>query len=192
VKEKSPRIAGRLLSGAAVFTVLFGLGVLASGCGSSGGEGVAQAPNGRSTTSGSTGGSAYSACMRRNGVSNFPDPGADGIIHMPSAIDKRSPTFQRASLTCRPLAPGRVLTEQERAQLQRQMLAFAACMRAHGVQFPDPSVMHGHIELPETAQRIDRNSHTFTSAAAACRNKLAPGYFSKLVESPRGGPAGGK
>ena len=190
---KSPRIAGRLLSGAAVLTVLFGLGVLASGCGSAGDQGVAQAPNGRSSTSGSTGSSAYSACMRRNGVSNFPDPGADGIIHVPSTIDKRSPAFQRALLTCRPLAPGRVLTEQQRAQLQRQMLAFAACMRAHGVtRFPDPLLTQGHIVMPESVYSIDSHSHTFTAATAACRDKLSPQYFSKLVAPMQQGPGGGK
>jgi len=132
--------------------------------------------------------------MRRNGVSNFPDPGGDGNIQVPSTIDKRSPAFLKAVQECRALDPRGALTEQAVAQLQRQMLAFAACMRAHGVtQFPDPLLTQGHIVMPEGAeQRIDWHSHTFTAAAAACRDKLSVQYFSKLIAPMQQGGGGGK
>ena len=152
-----------------VLALLLGVGVLASGCGHSGSSGG----------SGHAGAAAYSACMRTNGVASFPDPGADGRIQIPGTIDERSPTYQAASRKCRGLAPGGVLTKQAEAQLQQQMLAFAACMRAHGVtQFPDPLLTQGHIEFNDS--HIDGQSPTFTRAAAACRDRLSAPYFSKL------------
>jgi len=89
-------------------------------------------------------------------------------------------------------SPGGVLTRAAEAQLQRQMLAFAACMRAHGVtQFPDPLLTQGHIVMPEEAmQRIDWHSHTFTAAAVACRDRLSAQYFSKLLAPMQQGGGG--
>ena len=46
----------------------------------------------------------YAQCMRDNGVSNFPDPAANGTI--PKAdIDHDSPTFQAASAKCKSILP---------------------------------------------------------------------------------------
>ena len=55
-------------------------------------------------------------------------------------------------------------------------LAFAECMRSHGVpNFPDPSA-GGGINLPDALEQ----SPAFQSAAAACRKRLSGG-------DPRGG-----
>jgi hypothetical protein len=53
----------------------------------------------------------YSACMRRNGVPNFPDPksNAEGGIDVSAggnAFDPSSPQFKAAERACRDLAPG--------------------------------------------------------------------------------------
>lgn len=129
--------------------------------------------------------------MRTNGVSTFPDPGADGTIQIPATIDERSPTYQAAAQKCRALAPGGVLTKQAEAQLQQQMLAFAACMRAHGVtQFPDPLLTQGHIEFDDS--HIDGQSPTFIAAAAACRDKLSPKYLTKLIRPLQSSHKSGK
>jgi hypothetical protein len=139
--------------------------------------------------------------MRSHGVRSFPDPGADGGIHVPpgSAIDKRSPAFQAASRACRALAPGGIaphlgpsglglLTGQARAQLQRQLLALAQCMRALGVHaFPDPT---GDLKFqPDPDHPIDEHSPAFTAAAAACQHALSPENRRRI-----GGPSrrGGK
>jgi hypothetical protein len=157
---------------------VIGLTLLASACGGSSGAKVAQVGtttgakgSASSSASGAGDAQAYSACMRSHGVPNFPDPGADGSIHLGAAIDQHSPTYQAASRGCRAGAPGGVLTEHAEAQLQRQILAFAACMRTHGVHaFPDPVLGHGHILFePDPRQPIDAHAAAFTAAVAACR-----------------------
>jgi hypothetical protein len=162
------------------------LSVLAAACGSSSGAKVAQVgstngANGAGASSGSRSDPvAYSACMRSHGVANFPDPDSDGKIHLSPAIDQRSRTYQAAHRACRALARS---TEQTRTQLLPQLpslLAYAKCMRTHGVPtFPDPDITPDghHIEFPVTNFT---NSPTFTAAAAACRGKLSPDQSSRL------------
>ncbi len=78
--------------------------------------------------------------MRSHGVPEFPDPAAGGGIKLTpgSGIDPRSPAFQSAQLSCKKDLPGGgppPVTETQK----RQALAFAECMRTHGVpDFPDP------------------------------------------------------
>ena len=170
-----------------------GLSLLASACGGhSSGAKVAQTGTTASTngsTSSSASGNSFSACMRSHGVPNFPDPGSDGRINA-VGIDKGSQTFQGAYLKCRALDPGGQLNRQTRAQLQRQLpqlLAFAKCMRAHGVpKFSDPDITpDGHsIEL---SPGLDTNSPTFTTAAAACRGNLSREQSKKLFGKLLGG-----
>src|SRR5512133_1771903 len=109
-----PQTGRRPLAGAAVLTVVvaaLGLALLASGCGGSSGAGGAQRPNGGSSSSGSSGDSgkgdaaAYSACMRKNGVPNFPDPDSRGRLNIEGGrtangqkvgLDVESPQFKNA------------------------------------------------------------------------------------------------
>lgn len=53
---------------------------------------------------------ASSACMRRNGVLDFPDPqaGPDGglVIHLGASVDPTSPQFERAQKICENKGPG--------------------------------------------------------------------------------------
>jgi hypothetical protein len=126
--------------------------------------------------------------MRSHGVPNFPDSDTDGRIHA-AGIDKSSPAFRAARRSCRALEPGGQLGEQTSTLLQRQLLTFAACMRAHGAHtFPDATITHdGHITLG--TRRIDPNSPSFIAAANACRSKLsatdANNLFSKLLRRGR-------
>lgn len=182
-----------------------GLSLLATACGGhASGAVVAQtgttgSTNGStsSSSSGSSGAGAFSACMRSHGLPNFPDPGSDGRIH--AAIDKSSPAYQAAYRACRALDKGGVVSRQTRGQLQRQLpqlLAFAKCMRAHGVpKFSDPDITSDNrLEL---APGLDTNSPTFTAAAAACRGTLSRDQSSKLFGKLLGGgkqqsPQGGR
>ncbi|RJL33068.1 hypothetical protein [Bailinhaonella thermotolerans] len=52
----------------------------------------------------------YAACMRRNGVSAFPDPVLEehGVGFTGEPVDENSPAFKAAHQTCRSLAPGGV------------------------------------------------------------------------------------
>ena len=78
---------------------------------------------------------------------------------------------------------------------QDQLLAFAKCVRAHGVPaFPDPQAVNGHINFPHAAGQIDPSSPVVTAAMAACRSKLggvARGA-EKLVQGAASRPPGGK
>jgi hypothetical protein len=71
------------------------LGVIASGCDASSNRGVAKADTTATTTgqpstrSGSGDAVAYAACMRRNGVPQFPDPDANGRLRFPKALFAR-------------------------------------------------------------------------------------------------------
>jgi len=164
------------------FAAVIGLSILASACGSSGAK-VAQVGTGGGTNP-RPHPQTFSACVRSHGVPNFPDADTDGRIHA-AGIDKSSRAFQVAYHSCQGLLPGGQLGEQRRAQLQGQLLAFARCMRAHGVHtFPDPMITaDGHFGLG--THRIDPNSPIFIAAAAACRGKLsgsdAGNFFSKLL-----------
>jgi hypothetical protein len=53
---------------------------------------------------------AFARCMRKHGVTNYPDP--DGQGHFPASerqINTYTPVFQTAIRTCRPLADGEPL-----------------------------------------------------------------------------------
>src|SRR5262249_11658846 len=98
-----------------------GLSLLASACGGSSGANVPQigttsGANGSSSSSASGAGnpSAYSACMRKHGVANFPDPDSNGRLLLTSGrsangqktgVDVDTPQFKSAQRACQKLLP---------------------------------------------------------------------------------------
>jgi hypothetical protein len=170
------------------------LAAVAAGCGDgSSGAGVAQI--GTTTTgkggSSSSGGSgkgdpaAFSACMRKNGVPNFPDPDSNGNIRITGGRDKNGRTFgldansaqfKRAQQACRKLQPnGGKPDPQEQAKEQQQALKFSQCMRSHGVpKFPDPKFQPNGGTMMTIGKDVNPNSPQFKAAQKACR-KLVPG-----------------
>ena len=195
--RKATRRAALIVSAAGTLA----LGALAAGCGSTPGAAVAQSPTTHSTTTtagsgaASPGGStssaaAYSACMRRNGVSNFPDPDANGRLALRfgpgTGLDPNSAQFRHAQQACRSLAPrgGKTSPQAQRKALE-QALAFSQCMRAHGVKnFPDPQAAGGGVRLSIGSNSgIDPNSPQFQAAQRACKNLLPGG---------KGGPGQGQ
>ena len=107
--------------------------------------------------------------MRNHGVASFPDPDSNGGIQIPSAIDTGSPAYQAAYRTCRTRVPHDVASEHQKTQMEQQLLAFAKCMRAHGLPtFPDPAATSGAMGFDLGAHHIDPNSPIFTHAQAAC------------------------
>jgi hypothetical protein len=189
----------RMLGLAAVI----GLSLMASACGGgSSGANVAQVDaNGGAKNSDSSSGSsagkpdatAYSACMRRNGVANFPDPDSKGRIMITSGrssngqitgVDVNSSQFKRAQKACEKLMPnGGRPTAAQQAKDQQAMLQYAQCMRSHGVpKFPDPKA-GGALSLG-TKAGVDPNTPQFRAAGQTCK-KLVPG--SPIVAAPGGG-----
>jgi len=87
----------------------------------------------------------FAECMRSNGVSEFPDPGAsgrftiDGIVNG-SSLDPSSPAFKQALEACESLEPGGFMGSRRTPKQQEAALKFAQCIRANGVpDFSDPS-----------------------------------------------------
>jgi hypothetical protein len=171
---------GRALRGLA-FASVAGLSLLAVGCGGgSSGAKVAQVGTTSSTTSNASGSgsssptpsddpNAYSECMRSHGVGNYPDPDSNNILKT-QGIDKNSPTYTAAARACRSLAPTPAPPAMQ-AQAQAQMLAFAKCMRSHGVPaFPDPQIENGVMQMRVTPGQIDPNSPIVKAAIEACQS----------------------
>lgn len=79
----------------------------------------------------------FAACMRAHGVSNFPDPGTTGGPQETPVSS--APAFVAAQKACGGGPGGPGLPHATEAQ-KLQAIAFARCLRAHGVpDWPDPS-----------------------------------------------------
>ncbi len=112
--------------------------------------------------------------MRAHGLPGFPDPDSSGQIRVTgTGIDRRSSAYQTAYRACRALAPSSP-TQQQNVQFQQQLLAFAKCMRSHGVPaFPDPEVTDtGSIHFRVTPGQIDASSPVVIRAGHACRSTI--------------------
>jgi hypothetical protein len=174
---------------------LVGLALLASGCGGSSSNGVAQIGSSPASTTSSNSSpssasskgnpAAFSACMRKNGVRNFPDPDSNGRIRIESGrtasgqkfgVDVSSPQFRKAQKACQKLQPGGGKPDPKaQAKELQQMVRFAACMRSHGVpNFPDPQQGPGGGILMRMPKGINDDSAQFRAATKACE-KLVPG-----------------
>ena len=129
---------------------------------------------------------AMSKCMRDNGLSNFPDPSqGSGGVGFPGGVVLSStdqltvdgvtfsgPALKKAQTACKEFLPGGGgpppgLTAQQR----RQALAFATCMRAHGVSnFPDPGSAPG----PDTANKQSLAGEVLVARVPTRREGLRP------------------
>jgi hypothetical protein len=184
----------RALRGLAVAGAI-GLSLLASACGSSGAK-VAQVGTTGANQPRAHDPQAFSACMRSHGVPTFPDPDSCGRIHVPESVDDRLPTVRAAYRACDKLAPSRGSIKGPGLLTQAGLLAFARCMRAHRVpNFPDPQVVNGTLNIPDTHGQIDPELPIVTAGMAACRGTLGanPGRGAeKVVQGAASHPTGGK
>ncbi len=89
---------------------------------------------------------AFTECMREEGI-DMPDPQVAGEDRMVMAapaqdLDMTSEEFEAAQAACEPLlqeAMGNFEVDPEmEAEAREEMLAFAECMREHGIDMPDP------------------------------------------------------
>jgi hypothetical protein len=124
---------------------------------------------------GAADGAKFSACMRKQGVTNFPDPNGQGTItiHSGMGIDPDSPAFRSARTVCDKLLPnGGQPTPAQIAKAQQELLAFSTCMRAHGLKdFPDPSSGGLRIHV-HPGSDLDPNNPTFRNAQQACKGLI--------------------
>ncbi|MCC6225309.1 MAG: hypothetical protein IT195_02730 [Microthrixaceae bacterium] len=143
------------------------------------------------------------ACMRSNGVADFPDPvvSADGtaLFDFPaladSGLDPQAPAFRDAMDACRGLAEGTTLGGGPFAgdpDAQDRLLELAQCMRENGVpDFEDPQIGNGG---PPTGGggRPDLDDPAQKAAFEICQKRVnlpdpSPGGTSSAETTPGGG-----
>ncbi|MGZ6690134.1 MAG: hypothetical protein ACXVHQ_21940 [Solirubrobacteraceae bacterium] len=144
---------------------------LATGCGGS------PAPTqGKSAKSPAQQAFAYARCIRAHGVPAFPDPqvvttpGSVGIRQAVPAAAGLSPAFTAAQKACRGVmpAPGNG-GARDQGPHKQVLLAFAHCLRAHGVNgFPDPNANGQLTTEMISAAGVDIHTPGFFNAAKAC------------------------
>jgi hypothetical protein len=169
--------------------------LLAGACGPDRGDGtsVASLGNGRggSTAGQDRGGDnaekdpeeaalAFARCMREHGV-DMPDPQVDEGGRMRFEARGAGPgageeDFAKAHEACQDLlgeAGPQNLSPEDRKAMQDAMVAYARCMREHGIDMPDPDpetggiVVHGGKEASSSA--ADPRSPEFKAAERECR-----------------------
>ena len=121
---------------------LIAMVALISACGSNAPDGSG---GGNNTAANDQKALKFAECMRSNGVSEFPDPGAsgkftiDGIVNG-SSLDPSAPAFKQALRVCGSLEPAGFMGSRRSPQEQEAALKFAQCIRANGVpDFSDPT-----------------------------------------------------
>ena len=178
-------------TGAAVAAAA-GLALLAAACGGSPGGRVAQlgstatrtstsSADASSTSPTASGAVAFARCMRSHRVPNWPDPASNGAFDKSKLATQQlgaGPSrVQAAQRACNHLLPngGSGPSAAQLQQAKTQGLAFARCVRSHGVpRFPDPD-SSGRIPDPASVG-IDQGSPAFRAANQACR-KYRPPYI---------------
>jgi hypothetical protein len=204
----STRISTRALRAFAACALSGSLAVALTACGSSGssaasGSGGSSAASGSGTSTSSSSRTAarlkYVQCLRSHGV-NVPDPSAGGGFAGGGggggALRQALATTagQAAVKACASLQSGAFgfanLTPAQRAQRQQQLVKFAACMRAHNINMPDPTSNNGGgFGLFRSIPSSVRNSPAFTSASKACASSLPNGFGRGGAGGPNvGGP----
>jgi hypothetical protein len=122
----------------------------------------------------------FTECMREHGV-DMPDPdtgGGGGPVIMRreagSAADEEA--FEEAQEEC-----GSIMEDafgdrpqrdpEEEAEMQDNALAYAQCMRDHGIDFPDPDFSEGGMAM-RLGDGIDPEDPDFIEAEEACQPEL--------------------
>jgi hypothetical protein len=158
------------------------------------GSGVATAGGGTAGPGSSAGASSngddlalkYSACVRANGVPNFPDPDRNGALDLDlGKLGVTRAKLEAADRKCRQYLPdgGRPQKiDPAKLALARQ---YSQCMRENGVpKFPDPDA-YGGIALDPGKLGTDPIGATMKAAEKACKKYLGAGGGGQL--SNRGG-----
>lgn len=150
------------------------VGALAAGCGSNSPpaatQGASQGPAAQAY--------AFSRCMRDHGVPNFPDPKVSvtptqtRIAQVAPQSLVASPAFKGAQKACAPLQPGPGGPgggSSHGGPGKQVLLAFARCLRAHGLtNFPDPNSQGQITGQMITAAGIDLHAPAILTIARSC------------------------
>lgn len=152
--------------------VVVALVAIAPGCGGTSSDGQNAGAGGEATGVGPAAASArarvvkFAKCMRRNGVSAFPDPDATGALTIDAvangaSVDTHAAAFKHALGACRDLEPPGFTGRQRTPDEQHAALEFAQCVRDNGVRdFPDPGVSQPLVDtnrIPSAAAQGGMN-----------------------------------
>jgi hypothetical protein len=153
------------------------LALILAACGGSGdSDGVASLGDGTGTNGSTTTAERdpeqaaldYTKCMREQGV-DMPDPGPNGELQLqvgPGNKDK----VEKAQRKCEPLLENArpKLSEEQQSVMQDALLAFARCMREHGVDMPDPQFGEGGRVTQRGQRGVNPDDPKFQEAQEAC------------------------
>jgi hypothetical protein len=143
----------------------------------------------------------FAKCMRDHGI-DMPDPqrtAGGGIKQTMNGKPGSKAAMQAAQNACKKyqqLGGGRAPSAAEQAKIKNALLAYAKCMRDHGIDVPDPKFSNGGIQF-QLGSRNGRssgpnpNSPAFKAADQACHSTLS-GLPQKFKGGPFSGGAGGK
>jgi hypothetical protein len=122
----------------------------------------------------------FAACMRDNGIGDFPDPDASGALTLDgvvngSSLDPSSPAWKTAIRACKDLQPPGFTGHKRSTAQQENALDFAQCIRDHGVEdFPDPEPNGPLVDtrrIPSAAS--DGGMSVLNAAMQTCRELAA-------------------
>lgn len=160
----------------------------------------------------------FAACMREHGV-DMPDPdmsggssGKGGMVFSAPAVavgevgpDGSMPpgpdlsTMNEAQEACQefmdklgPNGPMGEIDPEEEAKMREQALAFAACMREHGIDMPDPQFEgEGRMTQQGPAGGIEFDEEAMKAATDACATEGGPGSAIMIAPGGADGPTAG-
>ena len=115
----------------------------------------------------------FAACVRENGVRDFPDPNTNGEFVYGVSVSPA--VFQKAVNACKNLQPPGMLSTKRNPEQQKAGLKFALCMRDNGVKdFPDPMKGEPLVDTNRIPSSARNGGMTILNAAmATCRDLLA-------------------
>ena len=129
----------------------------------------------------------FTECMREHGV-DLPDPevsggpGGGGGFAITNEVNGpgEADAFEEAQEACGDILDDAMgdrpqLDPEEEAEMRDNMLAFAECMRDHGIDMPDPefgSGPRGGFSVRQERGEIDPSDPDFAEAQEACQGEL--------------------
>ena len=145
----------------------------------------------------------FAECMREHGV-DMPDPqpGQQGLViggtttkgpngTKSVGIDPDDPATKKALAACQEEVGeiGQEPSPQEQEEFKEDALAFAECMREHGVDMPDPQFDgEGHVKMRiggPGAGGPSPESPAFQQAQETCQSKLPNGKGPLIGQPPQ-------
>jgi hypothetical protein len=144
---------------------------------------------------------AFEDCMRKAGldVQQRNSGGNRGTaIRIPKGISPAR--LQRIDRDCARKTGGgpKPPSKAEQAKFLDQALKFARCMRAHGIDMPDPQADGGGIRIGGPSSRssgpntLNPKSPAFQRAQTACASLMPGGKRGAKLSTNSSGPGGGK